>query len=159
LSDNATQLLPLGGPVNNPQSLQAALLPENETCQVFQGEKLIFTSQSHWLHPLFELNDFFLAQDNLSCLGAREDLFLRDRIIGRAAALMIAKMNILHCAAPIVSKRALPIFEMFHVNVEYDEIVPRLPCQTEDILEEITDPSEAWNILKKRAEKAKEAQR
>ena len=145
--------------MDNSASIQASLLPDQTTCQVFKEEQLIFSSQSHWLHPLFELKDFLENHNELSCPPKREKLFLRDRIIGRAAALMIVRMNIIHCAAPIISERAIPIFEMHHVSVDYDETVSRLPCQTEDILSEITDPLEAWKILEQRASAAREAQR
>lgn len=141
------------------QETQASLLPESETCQVFNGDELIFTSRSHWLHPLFELKGFLESHTTLSCPPARDGLFLRDRVIGRAAALMIVEMNILRCAAPVVSERALPVFRLFSVACDYDELVPRLPCRTEDILADITDPGEAWDILEQRARAAKEAKR
>jgi hypothetical protein len=130
-------------------------LPEGITCRVYLNDKIIFESSSHWLHPLFELDSFLKEHKEYP----REEIFLSDRIIGRAAALMITHMGIKQCAAPKISVRALPVFKAAHVSIEYTNILPRLACKTEDILAEETDPEKAWNLLKERASRAMEAKR
>ncbi|MDC7223648.1 MAG: DUF1893 domain-containing protein [Spirochaetales bacterium] len=135
--------------------MEYAPLPEGITCRVFLNDQTIFESPSHWLHPLFELRDFLESHRDIP----RENLFLSDRIIGRAAALMIVHLGIRRCTAPLMSERALPVFKDAEVSVKYEKTLPRLSCVTEEILEKETDPAKAWRLLEERARKAKEAKR
>ncbi|MDC7218367.1 MAG: DUF1893 domain-containing protein [Spirochaetales bacterium] len=130
-------------------------LPEGVTCRVFEGDELIFESGSHWLHPLFELGAYLKEHPE----HKRKDLSLQDRIIGRAAALMIARLGIKHCSTPVVSERALPIFEGEKIELNYESTTPCLPCKTEEILAQETNPAQAWALLEERARKAAEARR
>ena len=132
-------------------------LPPGITCRVFLRDKIIFESQSHWLRPLFELEKFLSTHPEYD--NARERLFLADRIIGRAAALMIVRLGIKRCSAPRMSRRALPVFDGRNVEYAYGTLLPRLECMTEDILSRERDPEKAWAILEERARKAAEAKR
>ena len=122
-------------------------LSEGVSCRVFLGGVVIFESSSRWLHPLFELDEYLKKH----CEIDPGDLFLADRIIGRAAALFFLHLRICRCAAPVVSERALPVLNAAGIDVEYEKTVPRLDCQTEDILAEESDGDRAWQLLKERA--------
>ena len=54
------------------------------TLTVFRNGTPIFTSNGTWLHPLFELEDYLAAHS-----FQPENLILQDKIIGKAAALLI----------------------------------------------------------------------
>ena len=54
------------------------------TLTVFRNGTLIFTSNGTWLHPLFELEAYLAAQPIQP-----DQLILQDKIIGKAAALLI----------------------------------------------------------------------
>jgi len=72
---------------------------ENEpTLTVFHDGTPIFTSYGKWLHPLFELEDF-LADHPMQL----ERLLLQDKIIGKAAALLIHRLGIRTVKAGILS--------------------------------------------------------
>src|SRR5436309_11891247 len=58
------------------------------TLTVWHEGTPIFTSHGNWLHPLFELEDY-LAEHSFQ----PENLILQDKIIGKAAALLILRLG------------------------------------------------------------------
>ena len=58
------------------------------TLTVLHEGKPIFTSFGKWLYPLFELEDY-LAEHPIQ----PENLILQDKIIGKAAALLIHRLG------------------------------------------------------------------
>ena len=69
------------------------------TLTVLQDGMPIFTSHSTWLHPLFEL-EAYLAEHPIQ----PEDLILQDKIIGKAAALLIYRLGFRTVKAGILSR-------------------------------------------------------
>ena len=107
---------------------------------------VIFTSDSHWLHPLFELNDFLQKKQ----LSAKE-LFLRDKVAGKAAACMMAYLGITKCHIELISKRAVPVFEAAGIAYSYDCMVEHIDCRTEYLIGDDMSVDDAWLFLRKRA--------
>ena len=116
------------------------------TLEAFLGEELIFHSDGKWLHPLFELEDFLTATDHEPA-----DLTVRDKIVGRAAALLLIRLGIRDVRAGIMSKLGREALEKYDVKYEYDTLVDRIDCRTEEILVNEFDPEEAYAILRQRA--------
>jgi len=69
------------------------------TLTALQDGVPIFTSYGKWLHPLFELDDY-LADHPVQ----PERLILQDKIIGKAAALLIHRLGFRTLQAGILSK-------------------------------------------------------
>jgi hypothetical protein len=113
--------------------------------------KLVFSSYRKWLHPLLELEEF-LGTHELP----RSTLSLRDKIVGRAAALLIVRLGIPEVYAGILSRHGLDALRLHGVRVGYDELVERIACQTEDLLADVTDPEEAHELVIARARRARE---
>ena len=109
-------------------------------------DSVIFTSDSHWLHPLFELDDF-LSKNSYTA----SDLFLRDKIAGKAAACMIVRLGIRRCHIELISKRAIPVFEKAGVECTYDTVVEQIECRTEYLITDDMSVDDAWLFLRKRA--------
>jgi zinc transport system ATP-binding protein len=109
-------------------------------------DNVIFTSDSHWLHPLFELNDF-LQKEKLSA----KELFLRDKIAGKAAACMMVYLGIAKCHIELISKRAIPVFEAAGITYSYDHMVEQMDCRTEYLIDEEMSVNDVWLFLRKRA--------
>ena len=106
----------------------------------------MFTSDSHWLHPLFELNDF-LQEKQIPV----KELFLRDKIAGKAAACMMAYLGITKCHIELMSKRAVPVFEVAGIVYSYDRMVEQIDCRTEYLIDDDMSVDDAWLFLRKRA--------
>ena len=109
-------------------------------------DRIIFTSDSHWLHPLFELDDFLSKNPYTT-----SDLFLRDKIAGKAAACMIVRLGIRKCHIELISERAIPVFKKAGVECTYDTVVEQIECRTEYLITDDMSVDEAWLFLRKRA--------
>lgn len=113
---------------------------------VSHQNRIIFSHDGHWLHPLFALEDFL----NDSEYDPAE-LYLKDKLIGRAAAVLIHRMGFKNCHGNIISSRAVKFFEEQNIKFTYVELVKRLECQTELILTDDVSPDEAYAELCRRA--------
>jgi zinc transport system ATP-binding protein len=117
---------------------------EHSLTVTYKSEE-VFTSDAHWLHPLFELDEFIKR----SMLPAAE-LFVRDKVAGRAAAAMIVRMGIRRCHIELVSRKAVSVFEREGVEFTYDTLVETIECQTEMLITESMSIEEVWLFLRKR---------
>ncbi|MDR3682465.1 MAG: DUF1893 domain-containing protein [Geothrix sp.] len=120
-------------------------LPPPLTLRLYAGAEVLFSSEKHWLHPLFDLEAFFAqsGQDPARTL-------LVDRITGRAAALLVARLGLPELHTGILSRRALPILAQHGIRYRCGELVDRVACATEDLLAETQDLEAAWSLLQER---------
>lgn len=117
--------------------------------EIFDDNKLIFSSQSKWLHPIFEFETFLQEQEKIGKkITVTENFSAHDTAIGKAAAVLLMRLGIKKIHGDLVSKLAL---DYSGGIITYDTLVDRLMCQTEGILEELTDVDEIYYILRKRA--------
>jgi zinc transport system ATP-binding protein len=116
------------------------------TLRVYHGRQEIFTSTGKWLHPLFELEEFLLDSEY-----SPETLLLEDKIVGKAAALLLVRLGIRRIRAGVLSRLGLAVLENNAVQYAAEHIVQRIECRTEEILSEVEDPQEAYGLLKARA--------
>jgi zinc transport system ATP-binding protein len=114
--------------------------------ELLHREKPIFQSFGHWLHPLFELEDFLAAHSY-----PLNEMVLRDKIIGKAAALLIVRLGIRQVEAGLLSRLGESTLETHGVRYSCSKCVDRIACQTEELLRAIDDADEAYSILAKRA--------
>jgi ABC-type Mn2+/Zn2+ transport system ATPase subunit len=110
------------------------------------NDRLVFTSDEHWLHPLFELEDFLINEK----IPVNE-LSLSDKIAGKAAACLIVRLGFRKCHIGLLSERAFPVFKAYNVDFTYDQIVEHIQCRTEDLINDKMTIDEAWLFLRKRA--------
>ena len=114
--------------------------------EVFKKEKLIFQSFSKWLYPLFELEKF-LDTSNYT----RTNLIVCDKIVGRAAALILIYLGIRRIKAKILSEYARGALDKYKIEYEYESLVDRIGCRTEDLLRHELDPENAYKLILKKA--------
>ena len=74
------------------------------TLELFSASQPVFSSAGKWLHPLFELEDFL---DGAGSGLDRASLSLRDRIAGKAAALLIVRLGITAIASLLETKQRM----------------------------------------------------
>lgn len=113
---------------------------------VLENEKIVFTSNKSWLYPLFDLMDFLTPGT-----VAAERLFVQDKLIGRGAAVLLAKMGITKCHGKIISERALPVLDENGISYSYDTLVKQLACKTETVLTDDMTLQAAFLELSRRA--------
>ena len=117
---------------------------------VLQDGKPIFTSFGKWLYPLFEL-ETYLATHAVQ----PERLLLQDKIIGKAAALLIHRMGFRTVKAGVLSKLGEDVLRRFGIAYTYEQLVDCIHCQTEVLLTNVDDPEEAYRLVKRRATSAR----
>jgi ABC-type Mn2+/Zn2+ transport system ATPase subunit len=113
---------------------------------VTQNNLEIFSSHSKWLYPLFELEDF-LANN----IYVTDQLFLTDKIAGKAAAFLIIRLGFKKVHIHLISEGAVSIFNRFQIDFTYDELVPKIQCKTEEIVTGNEPVDEVWQMLRRRA--------
>ena len=119
---------------------------QEPTLTVLYEGSPIFTSHSHWLHPLFEL-EAYLADHAFQPAY----LLLQDKIIGKAAALLILRLGFRTVKAGVLSKLGEAVLQRHGIVYTYEQLVDRIHCQTEELLATVEDPEEAYQLVKVRA--------
>jgi ABC-type Mn2+/Zn2+ transport system ATPase subunit len=117
---------------------------------VSHKEIVVFASNQHWLYPLFELEDF-LKQN----LYDASELFLRDKIAGRAAACLMVHLGIKRCHVGLISRRAIAVYDRYGVSYTYDRVVDEIQCRTENLIDDEMSIADAYLLLRKRAGRVK----
>lgn len=136
-------------------------LSKNTTLEVYNGGDLIFKNSGKWLYPLFDLEEFLK-----NFKGDKSNLRAHDTAIGKAAAVLMFRMNIHHIHANLISELALEYLESKNkvneisckenetgVEVHFDSKVRRLLCATENQLEPLSDEDEMYFLLRQRAKR------
>lgn len=113
---------------------------------VRRDAEILFQSNGHWLQPLFELEDF-LKKNDYEVSG----LTIGDKIMGKAAAVLTCRLGFTDIYTGILSEPGLAFLQSRKINPRYDELVPRIQCQTETILCDIDNEEEVYSIIAKRA--------
>ena len=115
------------------------------TLKLLRGEEVLFTSERRWLHPLFELETYF-KETGVEPAGT----LLVDRVTGRAAAMLMARLGLPRLRTGVLSRLAIPILEAHGIACLAREIVERIPCATESELETVEDLEAAYGLLRTR---------
>lgn len=118
--------------------------------QVLLDSHVLFSSNGKWLYPLFDLEDYL--EDHP---GLLKNATIWDKVIGRAAALLILRLGGNRVHGVLMSELGAETLEKAGVAHSFDTLVPRIACQTEEILKDIIDPDEAYKILCERAGRCK----
>jgi zinc transport system ATP-binding protein len=119
---------------------------QEPTLTVLRDGVPVFTSYGKWLHPLFELEDY-LAEHPVQ----PEHLVLQDKIIGKAAALLIHRLGFRTVKVGLLSRPGEAVLRHHGIAYTYEQLVDRIHCQTEELLAEVEEPEDAYALLKVRA--------
>ena len=113
--------------------------------EVYQDDELIFRSNSHWLYPIFEF-EAALKDKNVHF----HLLQVHDKIVGRAAALLLVRLDIKKISAHLLSNLGRDILEYYKIDYSYNLLVDKIGCQTEDLLADEYDPEEAYILVQQK---------
>lgn len=116
--------------------------------RLFSGDEVLFSSTGKWLHPLFELEEF-MAASGLEAASLR----LEDKIVGKAAAMLMVRMGFRTVHGSTMSRLAKEFFDRRGVRSTFDLMVERIDCRTEALLAEEDDVDHAYALLAARAGK------
>lgn len=115
------------------------------TCVLCDRDRVL-TSREHGLAPLIRLLD---TNESL------QDMAAADRLIGRAAALLLLAAGVKAVYGEVMSEEAHRLLSDAGVRTEYGTLVPKIlnragtaPCPMEQAAAAVTDPAEALPVLR-----------
>ncbi|MCD8382949.1 MAG: DUF1893 domain-containing protein [Clostridiales bacterium] len=126
------------------------------TCALCRGEET-FTGTGHGVRPLMD----WIRQgaDLRGCSAA-------DRVVGRAAAFLYARMKVKAVHGVLMSEGGRQVLEAYDIQASWDTLVPEIrnrtdtgPCPMEQAVQTARTPEEAYQfigaaIIRMRSEKA-----
>lgn len=123
-------------------------LKEDDASLVAKVKGEIYESHLHGvepiLNPMKENQNFF------------EDGIVVDRVIGKATAMLLALSKVQYVYAYVMSEKAKEIFDLYDIEYGYEETVPYIinrthdgMCPMERIVNDLHDPQEVFQCLKK----------
>lgn len=132
------------------QTLKEILLGGGYTCVLSDGESLIKRTE-RGVKPILSLLD-----RHADCRG----YLVADKVVGKAAALLYAKLGIAALYAHVISEPAVKMCEKYGISLEYGSKTPRIVnrsgdgmCPMEQAVYETDDFDEAEiSVRKKLAE-------
>ena len=116
--------------------------------QVTIDRQVVFESSGKWLYPLFDLEDF-LKSNPLPM----KDALVQDKVIGKAAALLMIRLGAGKIHGNLMSELADQALTHAQIPHTCERLVPQIECRTEEVLKRISDPEAAYRILCKRAKR------
>ena len=125
---------------------------EKATCVIIKDGKIVTIEEGRGISPVIRLYEEGLLEN--SCVV--------DKIIGKAAAMVLVLGGIKYCYGLTMSRDAVEFLEKNGVAVKYDKctdyIISRMgdgPCPMEQTVKDISDPKEALPALKAKIEELK----
>ena len=122
------------------------LKKENATLVAINKDE-IYISHSRGVAPILEKID---ENPSFFC-GAS----VADKVIGKAAAMLLSKYKIKELHTPLISERALEYFEKTQISVTYDNLVPNIInrdktdiCPMEKCVLSTDDEDEAERLIR-----------
>jgi zinc transport system ATP-binding protein len=129
------------------------VLPDPLTLRLHRGHEVVFSSEKHWLHPLFELEEILLRTGNPG------EMLVADRITGRAAAFLLTRLGIRNLRTGVLSQAAIPVLDRWGIEYRCEEIIEKVSCSTEALLSGIQDPENAYALVRERRERSRTGNR
>ena len=135
-------------------NLKEILLKDSNTIVIYKSDASIVVSKDRGVVPLMNL----LRDDKLQL----KDSVIVDKVVGKAAALLMACAEVKEVYTPIISTPALKVFKNHNIIIHFDSEVERIMnrnndglCPMETLCIEIETPEEAYRKITEFIEKRK----
>ena len=127
----------------NIEYLKDILLKENHTIVIYKSDASVIVSDDRGVAPLMKL----LNEDKEQL----RDSMIADKVIGKAAALLMVYGKVKEVFTPTISVPAIEVFKNHNVKITYDKIVERIInrkgdglCPMETLCLNTDNPEEAF---------------
>ncbi len=136
----------MGGRVND--STVREFINSSDTLRVYSGDRLLFSSGMERLLPLMEYIE--------TCAPYEKDVTVLDRVVGNAAAFLLAKILCRETYGELGSEFAAETLKQLGISYRFDETVPHIMNNRQDgmcPMEELSlskTPEEFYQALKER---------
>jgi len=101
--------------VTKNETRYAQFLKSRDTLRIYEGSKLIYSSQKERLMPLMD----FISKQNPNS----SNLVVFDRVIGNAAALLLTKIPCAEVYSPLGSEMAVKTLQDAGIDYHFNEVV------------------------------------
>jgi len=88
-----------------------------------------------------------IKEKQLNIAGAE----IVDKVVGKAGALLLTRLNVCSVHAGVMSQKAITIFDTNLIKYSYNLLVESIDCKTEEILNDVYDPEIAYHLIRKMA--------
>ena len=133
----------------NIYELKDILLKENHTIVIYKSDASVVVSDDRGVAPLMKL-----LKENKEQL---RDSMIADKVIGKAAALLMVYAGVKEVFTPTISVPAIEAFEKHDVKITYDKVVERIInrkgdglCPMETLCLNVENPEEAFDVIRRR---------
>ena len=127
----------------NIYELKDILLKKNHTIVIYKSDASVVVSDDRGVAPLMKL----LNEDKEQL----RDSMIADKVIGKAAALLMVYGKVKEIFTPTISVPAIEVFKNHNVKITYDKIVERIInrkgdglCPMETLCLNTDNPEEAF---------------
>ena len=131
---------------------KATLLENAYSIVVVKKEEIVHTSNKNGLMPILDLYDY-----NKNILS---NASVADKVIGKAAALLLADANIKELYADLISENAIPVLDNSNIKYEYNKKVKEIRnrdnsamCPMESLALKSNDANELIDRIKEKFNK------
>lgn len=132
----------------NIYELKDILLKENHTIVIYKSDASVIVSDDRGVAPLMKL-----LKENKEQL---RDSMIADKVIGKAAALLMVYAGVKEVFTPTISVPAVEVFEKHNVKIAYDKVVERIInrtgdglCPMETLCLNVENPEEAFDLIRR----------
>ena len=131
----------------NINNLKEILLKENHTIVIYKSDASVIISNDRGVAPLMKL----LKEDATQL----HDSMVADKVVGKAAALLMVYAKVKEVYTPTISVPALEVFKNHNVKITYVQVVERIInrkgdglCPMETLCMNIDNPEEAFGVIR-----------
>lgn len=126
--------------------LAEVLLKGNHTIVIYKSDSSLVVSDERGVAPLMRL----LSEDKAQLKGS----LIADKVIGKAAALLMIHGGVKEVYTPTISLPAIEIFNIHNIKIHYDKLVERIVnrkgdglCPMESLCLETDNPEDAFKMI------------
>ncbi|BAL80567.1 DUF1893 domain-containing protein [Caldisericum exile] len=144
----------------SPQNLvKKSIVEANLNLAIFMDNELIYSDTMTGISPIFNF-----VKENLNNLKNLKNLYIGDRIVGKAGAMLISLLKPKYVYAHILSKSGKEILERYKIDFEFDTLTNYIInrdktglCPFENAVLNVSDPLTAISIIEETLKKLKES--
>lgn len=139
------------------------IFAENEKCGDYTIEELALKLENHSLLVYKDGNIVFQDEHGIQPLLIQikkkglKNAVVVDKVIGKAAALLMVYGKVKQVHTNIIAKDAIPVFEKYKVEYSYNEVVDHIQnvkkdglCPMEQKVLNVNSPKKAYKIFAKK---------
>lgn len=130
----------------NINDLKEILLNDNHTIVIYKNDASVFVSDDRGVVPLMKL----LQEDKSQLI----DSIVVDKVIGKAAALLMVFAGVKEVFTPTISSPAVEVFKNHDIKITFDSEVDRIInrkgdglCPMETLCLDTDNPEEAFHRI------------